>query len=70
MTPPNPFNLNLMYLHHLGGGGKSFQVQHYELAVASPKQLLLAGQAWLRGLYPSPHHTPSLLFPHFPFSFC
>lgn len=22
MTPPNPFNLNLMYLHHLGGGGK------------------------------------------------
>lgn len=25
MTPPNPFNLNLMYLHHLGGGEKAFK---------------------------------------------
>lgn len=32
------------------------------------RQLLVAGQAW-RGIYPSPHHTPPLLFRGFPFSF-
>lgn len=62
----HPFHLNFMYLYLLGGvphlkgknkNKKSFQVQHHEPAVASPRQLLLARWAWLQGIYPSPHQA-------------
>lgn len=66
-----------MYLYLLGGvphlkgknkNKKSFQVQHHEPAVASPRQLLLARWAWLQGNLPQPPPC-FFLFPYVPFSF-
>jgi len=59
-APPHPFNLNFMYLYHLGGAKNKKKTKNKLSSSASwancdrPWAALLAGWAWLQGTLPGP----------------